>query len=130
LQLNEDFGVSPGKLDELKARIVRLGIVLKDIEETFSRGGGKGGQKVNKTSNRVQLSYPPLDIRVACQRERKRSLNRFFALRELVDQVEMKISPETSERLAEMDRIRRRKSRSAARSAQKHAAPTTTPEAA
>ena len=87
MQLNEDFGVSPGKLEELKGRIVRLGVDLKKIEETFSRGGGKGGQKINKTSNRVQLSYPPLDLRVTCQRERKRSLNRFLALRELVDQV-------------------------------------------
>ncbi len=127
MQLNEDFGVSPGKLEELKARIVRLGIDLRLVNETFSRGGGKGGQKVNKTSNRVQLHYPPLDIRVACQRERKRGLNRFFALRELVDQVEMKVSPETSERLAEMDRIRRRKARSAARSAEKRAAPAAPP---
>jgi len=121
LQLNEDFGVAPGKLEELKARIVRLKIDLAAIEESFSRGGGKGGQKVNKTSNRVQLCYPPLEIRVACQRERKRSLNRFLALRELVDQVEMKISPETSERLQEMERLRRRKARARARSAEKHA---------
>lgn len=109
--------MTPAKLDELKARIVRLGVDLNAIEETFSRGGGKGGQKVNKTSNRVQLSYPPLDLRVACQRERKRSLNRFLALRELVDQIEIKVSPETSERLREYERIRRRKARSAARSA-------------
>ncbi len=120
MRLNEDFGVAPGKLEELKGRIVRLKIDLGLIEETFSRGGGKGGQKVNKTSNRVQLCYPPLDIRVACQRERKRSLNRFLALRELVDQIEMKISPETSERLQEMERIRRRKSRTRARSLVKH----------
>ena len=120
MQLNEDFGVAPSKLDDLKARIVRLKIDLALIEESFSRGGGKGGQKVNKTSNRVQLSYPPLEIRVACQRERKRSLNRFLALRELVDQIEMKISPETSERLQEMERLRRRKARSQARSAAKH----------
>ncbi len=122
MQLNEDFGVAPGKLEELKARIVRLKIDLAAIEESFSRGGGKGGQKVNKTSNRVQLCYPPLDVRVACQRERKRSLNRFLALRELVDQIEMKISPETSERLAEARRIQKRKSRAHARSAEKHAA--------
>ena len=121
MRLNEDFGVAPGKLEELKARIVRLHIDLLLIEENFSRGGGKGGQKVNKTSNRVQLSYPPLEIRVACQRERKRSLNRFLALRELVDQAEMKISPETSERLQEMDRVRRRKARAHARSSDKHA---------
>lgn len=121
MKLNEDFGVAPGKLEELKARIARLKIDLSAIEESFSRGGGKGGQKVNKTSNRVQLCYPPLDIRVACQRERKRSLNRFLALRELVDQIEMKISPETSERLQEMERLRRRKARAYARSAEKHA---------
>ena len=122
MQLNEDFGVAPGKLEELKGRIVRLGVDLLKVEETFSRGGGKGGQKINKTSNRVQLSYPPLDLRVACQRERKRSLNRFLALRELVDRIEMKVSPETSERLKEIERLRRRKSRASARSAAKHQA--------
>ena len=122
MNLNEDFGVAPAKLEDLEGRISRLKIDLKLIEESFSRGGGKGGQKVNKTSNRVQLCYPPLDIRVACQRERKRSLNRFLALRELVDHIEMKISPETSERLQEMARIRRRKAKSHARSVEKHSA--------
>jgi protein subunit release factor B len=121
MQLNEDFGVTPAKLEELKSRIARLGVDLSKIEETFSRGGGKGGQKVNKTSNRVQLSYPPLGLRVACQRERKRSLNRFLALRELVDQIEMKVSPETSERLREFERLRKRKARSSAKSSEKHA---------
>lgn len=119
MRLNEDFGVAPTKLDELKARLARLKIDLRLVEESFSRGGGKGGQKVNKTSNRVQMSYPPLDIRVACQRERKRSLNRFLALRALADQIEMKTSPETSERLAEMRRIQKRKARSRARTAEK-----------
>lgn len=119
MQLNEDFDVAPSKLEDLKARIVRLKIDLRLVEESFSRGGGKGGQKVNKTSNRVQLSYPPLDIRVACQRERKRSLNRFLALRELVDQIEMKISPETSARLAEMRRIQKRKARTRVRAVEK-----------
>ena len=121
MQINEDFGVAPAKLAELKSRVERLHINLDVVVETFSRGGGKGGQKVNKTSNRVQLFYPPLDIRVACQRNRKRSLNRFFALRELIDRVEIQVSPETSERLREIERIRRRKSRSAARSAAKSA---------
>ena len=121
MKLNEDFGVQPGKLAELKDRIVRLGVNLELVEETFSRGGGKGGQKINKTSNRVQLVYPPLDLRVVCQRERKRSLNRFLALRELIDRIEIKVSPETSERLKEFERLRKRKARSQARSAEKHA---------
>ncbi|OGS34143.1 MAG: hypothetical protein A3J82_09210 [Elusimicrobia bacterium RIFOXYA2_FULL_69_6] len=109
--MNESFDVSPAKIADLKARILRLGIDVRLIEESFTRGGGKGGQKINKTANRVQLYYPPLDIRVSCQRERKRSLNRFLALRELADQVEMKISPETSERFKEFDKIRKRKAR-------------------
>lgn len=116
MRIDQDFGVTTGKLDELKARISRLGIDPFKIDETFSRGGGKGGQKVNKTANRVQLYYAPLDLRIACHRERSRSLNRFYALRELVDQAEMKISPETSQRLAEMRRIQKRKARARARS--------------
>jgi len=122
MRLNEDFGVTAAKLEELKARIARLNIDLRLVEEAFSRGGGKGGQKINKTSNRVQLHYPPLELRVTCQRERKRSLNRFLALRELVDQAEIKISPETSQRLREIERLRKRKARSSARAADKRAA--------
>jgi len=115
VRIDQDFGVTTGKLDELKARISRLGIDPAKIDETFSRGGGKGGQKVNKTANRVQLYYAPLELRIACHRERSRSLNRFYALRELVDQAEIKLSPETSERLAEIRRIQKRKSKTRAR---------------
>jgi protein subunit release factor B len=122
VNLHERFDVTPAKVDALKERILRLGIDVALIEENFTRGGGKGGQKINKTSNRVQLYYPPLDLAVSCQRERKRTINRFLALRELVDQVEMRVSPETSERLKEIERLRKNKARRAARSAQKHEA--------
>lgn len=120
MNLNERFDVTPGKLEALLERLKRLKIDPALIEEGFSRGGGKGGQKVNKTSNRVQLYYPPLDLGVACQRERKRSLNRFLALRELVDRIEMKVSPETSARLKEIERLRRNKSRRAERAQEKY----------
>ncbi len=106
---NELTDVTPAKLEELKARIARLAIDLSVIDERFVKGGGRGGQKINKTSNCVVLTYPPLELQVRCQRDRRRSLNRFFALRELVDQIEMKISPHTSERLKEIERIRARK---------------------
>ena len=126
MNLNERFDVSPEKVDALLERIQKLKIDARLIEEGFTRGGGKGGQKINKTSNRVQLSYPPLELRVACQRERKRSLNRFLALRELVDRAEIEISPETSERLREIERLRKRKARASAKSAAKRAAPAET----
>lgn len=105
--------ITPAKAAALKARIARLGIDLRLIDEQFIRGSGNGGQKINKTSNAVQLRYPPLGLMVRCQRERKRSLNRFLALREMVDEIEIKISPETSERLAEFEKIRRRKAKRA-----------------
>lgn len=103
--------ITPAKVSALRERIARLGVDLRLVEERFVRGGGKGGQKINKTANAVQLNYPPLGLVVRCQRERKRSVNRFLALRELVDEIEVRVSPETSERLKEMERIRRRKAR-------------------
>jgi len=120
VNLNEAFDVSAAKLQELKSRITRLGIDVRLIEESFIRGGGKGGQKINKTANCVQLYYPPLDLRVRVQRERRRTVNRFLALRELVDRVEMAESPETSRRLQEIERLRRGKARRRERSAQKY----------
>ncbi len=109
MHFTEFSEITPAKVEALKARIARLGIDLRIIEEQFVRGGGKGGQKINKTSNAVLLKYPPLSLIVRCQRERKRSLNRFIALRELVDEIEVRISPETSERLKEIARLRKRK---------------------
>lgn len=117
MNLNESFPVSPGKLEALKRKMDRLNIDSSLIEEQFTRGSGKGGQKINKTSNAVRLSYPPLQISVKVQKERQRSLNRFLALRELVDQIEMKVSPETSARRAEWNKIRKRKERRARRGA-------------
>ena len=111
MNLNERFDVDPAKIEALRARIVRLGIDLRLVEEAFVRGGGRGGQKINKTASCVQLAYPPLDVRVRCQRDRRRSVNRFLALRELVDRIEMRVSPETSERLREIERTRRNKGR-------------------
>ena len=122
MNLTERFDVSPGKVEALLERIRLLKIDAALIEEGFTRGSGKGGQKINKTSNCVQLYYPPLDLRARCQRERKRTINRFLALRELVDRIEMKVSPGTSERLKEIEKLRKRKSRRQERSAEKYAA--------
>ncbi len=120
MNLAERFDVSPGKVAALLERIRRLGINPAAIEETFTRGGGPGGQKVNKTSNVVRLRYPPLDLSVRCGRDRRRTVNRFLALRELVDQVEIRISPKTSERLRGIERLRRGKARAARRARARH----------
>ncbi|MGD9641772.1 MAG: peptide chain release factor-like protein [Elusimicrobiales bacterium] len=109
--------ITPAKVQALRERIARLGLDLRLVDEQFTRGSGNGGQKINKTSNAVQLRYPALGLVVKCQRERKRSLNRFLALRELVDEIEVRVSPGTSERLKEIAKIRRKKARGRKRGA-------------
>ncbi len=117
MNLNESFPVSPQKIDSLKKKIADLKINIQLIEESFSRGGGKGGQKINKTSNVVHLYYAPLDLTVKVQRERQRSLNRFLALREMIEQIEMRISPLTSVRKKSWNQQRKQKDRRRRRSA-------------
>lgn len=109
--------ITPAKVQALRERIARLGLDLRLVDEQFTRGSGNGGQKINKTSNAVQLRYPALGLVVKCQRERKRSVNRFLALRELVDEIEVRVSPGTSERLKEISRIRKKKARGRKRGA-------------
>jgi peptide chain release factor len=120
VDLSERFPVTPGKVAHLVERLRGLGVDLRLIEESFTKGGGPGGQKINKTSNRVQLAYPPLGVAVRCQESRSRSLNRFLALRQLADQIEMRVSPGTSKRLRDIERIRASKARAGRRARAKH----------
>ena len=103
--------VTKAKLASLKARIECLEIDLGKVDERAIKATGPGGQKVNKTSSGVQLLYEPLGIVVKWSRERSRHLNRFLALRELVDEIEVRVSPETSKRLREHERLRKQKQR-------------------
>ncbi len=115
MNLGERFPVSQGKIDELLRRLGALGLDVRRIEESFIRGGGPGGQKINKTASCVQLAYAPLDLRVRCQESRSRSLNRFLALRELVDEAEIRLSPGTSKWLRDRERRRASKARAGRR---------------
>ena len=54
-----------------------------DITETFVRGTGPGGQKINKTSNRVVLVHNPTQVRVECQDTRSLQQNRKIARKRL-----------------------------------------------
>jgi uncharacterized protein (UPF0248 family) len=54
-----------------------------DLTETFVKGTGPGGQKVNKTSNRVVLVHNPTQLRVECQDTRSLHQNRSLARKRL-----------------------------------------------
>jgi protein subunit release factor B len=66
----------------------RMGISRDDLEESFIRGSGHGGQKVNKTSSTVRLRHVPTGIEVRCQEERSLSQNRYLARVELCEKLE------------------------------------------
>ena len=54
-----------------------------EITETFVRGSGPGGQKINKTSSRVLLVHEPTKVRVECQETRSLQQNRKIARQRL-----------------------------------------------
>jgi protein subunit release factor B len=73
----------------LKKTILRLGIREEDIEESFVRSSGPGGQNVNKTSTCVYLKHLPTGIVVKCQRERSQTANRYLARKILMEKVSL-----------------------------------------
>lgn len=106
------------KWQALYERMAKLGIQEHELEESFIRGSGAGGQKVNKTSSCVQLLHRPSGIEIKCQRERSQTLNRYFARRELCDRIEEKIHGIRSARQQEFEKIRRQKRRRSRRQRQ------------
>ena len=102
--------VTPEKRAALAERMDCLGIREGDLEESFVRGSGKGGQKVNKTNNCVCLRHVPTGIVVKCHREREREVNRFLARRALCDEIDHRVNGTLSARQMEIARERKRKS--------------------
>jgi protein subunit release factor B len=110
------FPVSTAKVQALAERFERLGIRDDDLDETFVRSGGKGGQNVNKVSTCVVLLHRPTGTMVKCQRERSQALNRFRARQLLADKIERALLGARSaaaQRIAKVRRQKRRRSRRA-----------------
>jgi protein subunit release factor B len=93
--------------DALSKRMRKLGIRDEDLEETFIRGTGAGGQKINKTSSTVVLRHVPTGLEVRCQRERSQSQNRIVARQELCDKLESKVQASRQEKKDAVEKKKR-----------------------
>jgi protein subunit release factor B len=113
------FGVTEKKEKNLLEKMQKFGIKEADIVEKFIRAGGKGGQKVNKTSSCVYLKHIPTGIEVKCGRERSRSLNRFLARRELARKIENMVMGRKSEEKKKIEKIKRQKRKRSKRAKEK-----------
>ncbi|MFA5291481.1 MAG: peptide chain release factor-like protein [Phycisphaerae bacterium] len=106
-----NFGITERKRQELAQRMASCKLFEKDLEETFVRSGGKGGQKVNKTSTCVHLKHIPSGLAVKVQKSRSQGLNRYYARKQLCELLENKLLGKESPQAKKIEKIRKQKDR-------------------
>ncbi len=88
----------------------RLGIDTADLEESFARSSGPGGQHVNKVSTAVTLKHLPSGVSVTVQDSRSQSRNRALALERLLSALERRAEEKRAAQRAATSQQRRRNS--------------------
>ncbi len=94
---------------QIRERLNALGILPGDVTETFTRGSGAGGQKINKTSSTVVLRHKPSGLEVRCQDERSQAVNRERAWERFCEKLEERVRAAEAARQAAAAKTRRSK---------------------
>ncbi len=114
-----DFPVGPVKLKALAARMEAMALREEDLEETFIRSSGPGGQNVNKVSSCVQLTHVPTGTVIKCGESRSQALNRFLARQRLVERIEEERLGIASAHRQAVEKVRRQKRKRSRRAKEK-----------
>ena len=103
------YPVSEKTEQGLQNKMIRFCIREEDLEESFVRSGGPGGQNVNKVSTCVVLRHKPTGFVIKCQKERSQAMNRYWARRMLAEKLEAEILGRESDEARRVAKIRRQK---------------------
>nr|POE84609.1 putative peptide chain release factor-like protein, mitochondrial [Quercus suber] len=93
-----------------------------DLIETFLKGSGPGGQKINKTSSAVQLKHIPSGLVVKSQETRSRQQNRKLARDILAEKLDGLEKGDESRMAIKAERVRAKKASSRKKSLRKYRA--------
>ncbi|KAF0689623.1 Aste57867_18954 [Aphanomyces stellatus] len=113
------FPSAPGSWPRvLESKVVVLD--EDDLEEKFVKGGGNGGQKINKVRNSVFLKHVPTGLFVQCQKTRSLENNRSAARKLLIAKLDDYLNGTESKRNLKIQKAQKKKAKKKAKSRQKH----------